>query len=104
MDHQSVLSELVSDAIPTLKVSTPAQNCLEDQSAYRKKIIKVKCINTYSSRRYRRQRNICKDNQKKIKCTEYLFFLSLLVGRLIISLIQKEDQENNSLKMSFPKK
>lgn len=29
MDHQSVLRELVSDAIPTLKVSTPAQICSE---------------------------------------------------------------------------
>lgn len=27
MDHQSVLRELVSDAIPTLKISTPAQIC-----------------------------------------------------------------------------
>lgn len=42
MDHQSVLRELVSDAIPTLKVSTPAQMCSEGPSAYSKKIIKSK--------------------------------------------------------------
>lgn len=32
------------------------------------------------------------------------FILTLLVGRLIIPLLQKEDQKNNSLKMLFLKK
>lgn len=37
MDHQSVLRELVSDAIPTLQVSTAAQICSEKPNAYSKK-------------------------------------------------------------------